>query len=70
MVEVDFDKLLDYSDELKTYEGSLPLLVRNKLFIYTSGCNYTIDSRASGIAIGLFVSGKKSIDTVNEEKHR
>lgn len=28
MVEVDFDKLLDYSDELKTYEGSLPLLVR------------------------------------------
>ena len=28
MVEVDFDKLIEYSDELKTYDGGLPLLIR------------------------------------------
>lgn len=27
-MEVDFDKIIEYSDELKTYEGALPLLVR------------------------------------------
>ena len=26
--EVDFDKILEYSEELKTYDGKLPLLIR------------------------------------------
>ena len=28
VTEVDFDKLLEYCDDLITYEGKLPLLVR------------------------------------------
>ena len=29
MVEVDFDKIVDYSEELIDYQGFLPLLLRN-----------------------------------------